>query len=105
VERFGWCIPTLLIRKASRGYGYGSQQPNRTYAVSIESGSVCRIGLGPHVKHRLRVWVRKGRTEALKPLLDLLLQGQENAGIIRDRISSRRAQTALRRGFGNYYGW
>ncbi len=95
VERFGWVIPTLHIRNASRRSF--NQNPARTYAVAVKDGSICRVGLGPHVKQTIRVFVRRSRLAALKPLLDLRSKGAEDANDVRDRISTRRAQGALRR--------
>ena len=93
-----WFIPTLLIANASR------RSPNttaRTYATRVSDGkSGWRIGRGPHVKATFTVYVRKSRARALKPFLDMRTAGQEVAGQIRDRISSRRAQGALMRAQG-----
>jgi hypothetical protein len=91
---FGWCIPTLQIRGAGRRMGVAP----RTYAVSVDTKKVCRIGLGPHVLKRVTVYVRKSRLEVLKPFLDLRREGAIAANNVRDRISTRRAQSAMRRG-------
>jgi len=93
---FGWCIPTLLIAAASyRRPG----QPERTYATTID-GKVVRIGAGPHVTHRLTVYLRPSRMAALKKFLDLREAGRGSAGQVRDRISSRRAQGQVMRAQG-----
>lgn len=89
-ERFGWCIPTLLISHSRRA-------PDRTYAHSLKTNGPVRIGNGPHVLHQLEVHVRQSRAKALRPYLDARLSGQATAGDIRDRISTRRALGALRR--------
>lgn len=89
VERFGWVIPTLPI--SGRGDNL------RTYAVEIAGGKVVSVGRGPHVHERHEVYVRKSRKEALQKYLDLKTAGEGDAGMIRDRISTRRANTALRR--------
>lgn len=89
---FGWCIATLGIRKA-RSAG----KADRTYAIRVSDGQPVRIGLGPHVKRTVKVYVRQSRLEALKKYVDLYNKGSETAHEIRDRISTRRAQGALRR--------
>lgn len=89
-EAFGWCIPTLVIKNAGRA------DTRRTYAVTL-AGNGCRIGHGPHVKKTVTVYVRKNRVAALQKFLDLLEQGKEMAGETRDRISSRRMNTSMRR--------
>ena len=99
-ERFGWCIPTLQIANARRG-----SATRRTYGITL-NGDLIRMGQGPHVKATHTVYVRKDRLEALTPFLDRMMEGTEKAGDCRDRISTRRAQTALRRKtFGSAFGW
>lgn len=98
---FGWCIPTLLIAKAgSRRAGAA----DRTYAARVDDGSVVRIGFGPHVTARHTVYVRVSRVEALRKFIDLQHAGAVDANTIRDRISSRRAQSASRRS-GGWGSW
>ena len=92
-ERFGWCIPTLLIRRAGR---FSSQSSDRTYATTMD-GDPIRMGLGPHVKAQVTVYVRESRKADLQRFLDLKTNGEATAGDIRDRISTRRAQTEMRR--------
>jgi hypothetical protein len=66
------------------------------------TGEPVTMGKGPHVLRTVTVYVRNGRKDALQKFLDLKVQGEAKAGDIRDRISTRRAQTALRRtNFGN----
>jgi len=98
-ERFGWCIPTLLINKANRSTTF----KDRTYGVSLE-GQVVRMGRGPHILKTVMVYVRNGRKAALQKFLDLKIQGEASAGDIRDTISTRRAQGAQRRmgGLGGF---
>jgi hypothetical protein len=99
-ERFGWVVTTLHIRNPGRRHRSDAQA--RTYGVT-KDGNVVTVGLGPHVKRTLTVYVTRGRAEALKTLVELHERGMADAGSIRDRISSRRAQTTLRRsafGFG-----
>ena len=90
----GWVIPTLAIRNARNG------QPRRTYAVRISDGTVCRVGMGPHVTATHTVYVTKKRYAALAPFITLRAQGLGNAGAVRDRISSRRAQGQVERALG-----
>jgi hypothetical protein len=87
---FGWCISTLLISRASGRRT--APASDRTYAVRVADGATVRIGLGPHVKRTVTVYVRRSRVAALKRYLDLFRSGAERANTIRDRISSRRAQ-------------
>jgi hypothetical protein len=88
-ERFGWCIPTLRI---------GGKGPNRrTYAVAISDGQLVTIGHGPHVLARHEVLVKKTRRGALKKFLDLKKDGNIKANDCRDRISTRRANSVIRR--------
>jgi hypothetical protein len=87
----GWVIPTLLIRHSRR-----SDRSDRTYATTL-IGEACRVGLGPHVLARHTVYVKASRKQALQKYLDLQLKGQQQSNEIRDRISTRRARTALRR--------
>lgn len=96
-EALGWVIPTLFIGGGRRAAQAGSV---RTYATTID-GKVCRVGMGPHVKQQLTVYVRVGRRAALQPYLDLQEKGQADAGQVRDRISTRRAQGQLHRQAGH----
>jgi hypothetical protein len=93
-ERFGWCIPTLLIAKSR----YRDKMGNRTYAVTM-NGDTVRIGNGPHIKAQTRIWIRKSRKNKLQKFLDLRTNGTSSAGEIRDIISTRRAQGAMRKRF------
>ena len=97
-ERFGWCIPTLNIRALSGRAAARGAETRRTYAVTVDGGAVVCVGMGPHVTAHVTVHVTVGRLEALRPLLELREKGAGDAGSIRDRISSRRAQTSMRRG-------
>jgi hypothetical protein len=89
-----WCIPVLLI---SKGRG---NQPDRNYAIDV-TGGMCRIGRGPHVKVCVTVYVTKQNKKRLleKGFLKLIRDGQTQAGQTRDQISTRRANTAMRRGW------
>jgi hypothetical protein len=98
--RFGWCIPTLLIRQARRG----SDNMNRNYAIAIKGEQPVRIGLGPHVLRHETVYVRESRVAALKPLLDVKARGEVVANEARDIRSSRMlAGTLRRRSFGGIW--
>ena len=88
-----WAIATLPIGKSRNGYA------DRTYAVTL-SGKVVTVGKGPHVKETVSVWIRKSRLGALQKYVDLFTQGKGDAGMIRDRIGSRRAQGQLMRSQG-----
>lgn len=90
----GWLIRTLHISNAKKRSGY---QTDRSYAVSLGDGKVYTVGGGPHVLAEVAVRVDKKNVARLKPHLDIYLKGLADAGTIRDRISSRRAQGALRR--------
>lgn len=94
---FGWCIPTLQIKAVSGRAASRGIEVRRSYAIAVETKQLVRIGHGPHVKATHRVFVKASRMAALTPLLDIMLEGSEKAGMCRDRISSRRANTALRR--------
>lgn len=89
--RFGWCVATLPI-SGSRGF-----KAARTYAISVKDNQIVTVGAGPHVLRTLNVGVRESRLAALQVYLDLKLKGEGTAGEIRDRISTRRAQSIYRR--------
>jgi hypothetical protein len=90
---FGWAITTLGIRNAKPG------RTARTYAVTLD-GKCCRVGSGPHVKATVTVYLSKSNLSRLQKYVDLHLKGQEQAGIVRDRISTRRAQGQINRANG-----
>lgn len=91
-SRFGWVLLTLGIRKARR-----PGQADRSYGVTITDGQVCRVGLGPHVLQVVEVRLSQSNIGRLQKYVDLLTKGRGQAGEIRDRISTRRARTALYR--------
>jgi hypothetical protein len=86
-----WVIATLAIG------GKG-----RTYGIRISTGTVCRVGAGPHVKATVTVHVRVSRAKALQKYTDLRLKGATEANQIRDRISSRRAEGQVMRAQGRH---
>jgi hypothetical protein len=94
-ERFGWCITTLFIK------GAGRQDTARYYGITT-TGQPVRIGHGPHVKHEAHVYLRKSRVAALQPYIDLYNKGLEDAHNTRDRISTRRVMTTMRRANFNF---
>jgi hypothetical protein len=94
---FGWCVATLHIRNASSRSAHGGQ---RTYAARCEDGGVVRIGLGPHILKTVTVFITKPRVKVLQRYIDMYSSGVADANQIRDRISSRRAEGALRRSRG-----
>lgn len=106
-ERFGWCIPTLAIGGRR---SFGGADNRRTYGVCVgdklkreaRRGAVVTMGNGPHVLARITVYVRKPNADRVAPYLALRREGQGSAGAIRDRISTRRANTIARRAG---YGW
>ena len=96
-ERFGWVIPCLLISRASGRQHRMGATTDRSYAIAVRDRAMVRVGLGPHVKRAVTVHVRKSREAALKPFIDLRTEGSSNANDTRDRISTRRMQTSMRR--------
>lgn len=96
----GWVIATLPIGGKRRA-GY----VERTYAIG-QDRKVYTVGQGPHVTGTVRVYVTQARAKALAPLLELYTFGMAEAGTIRDRISTRRAQGAIHRRNGDrYWTW
>ena len=96
----GWVIATLPIGGKRRA-GY----VERTYAIG-QDRKVYTVGQGPHVTGTVRVYVTNARLKALAPLVELYTFGMAEAGTIRDRISTRRAQGAIHRRNGDrYWNW
>lgn len=93
-----WVIETLLIARAGRRAAAGAT--DRTYAITLD-GRVMRVGLGPHVRAKVTVYLHQSRRAALQQYIDLHAKGIGDAMRIRDRISSRRAQGQLERMAGN----
>jgi hypothetical protein len=87
VPGFNWCIPTLLIRNPGRR---SSQTTARTYAVTVDTQKLVRIGLGPHVTEKHTVYLRQSRIKDLMPYIELRRKGAAQANQVRDRISTRR---------------
>lgn len=93
-DKMGWCISTLPISQSRKGYA------NRTYAIRIEDGSIVTVGNGPHVKVDVMIYIRNSRIKVLQEYVELYNKGMIEAGNIRDRISSRRAQGQVMRSQG-----
>lgn len=93
--RFGWVAPTLLIRQATwRNKGAS----NRTYAVALSNGALCRVGFGPHVLKQLKVYITPENIDRLeRDVVEILGKGAVAANECRDRISTRRALSSRRR--------
>lgn len=96
-ERFGWVMLVLHIRNASSNQKARGIDTQRSYAICIESGKICTVGLGPHVKEKFTLHVTEKNEERLEEYIKLFCEGSETANSIRDRISSRRANTIARR--------
>jgi len=95
VEGFGWCLPTLLIKNASRG----STTSNRYYAIRLKDNGLVRIGHGPHVTGTFKIQLNsKNYKKLLKVLMPLLEKGAVEANQRRDDLSTRRLNS-------NRYRW
>jgi len=90
VEDWGWCIPTLLIKKASRNARDRGVATDRYYATRVDTGELVRIGHGPHVLRTVRVIVKESRLKGLKRFLDLKAAGEIEAHKARDRRATGR---------------
>jgi hypothetical protein len=93
-QGFGWCLMTLEISRGKRGHA------DRSYGVIVggtseqnrRRGEVCRCGNGPHVTAVVTVWLNTENAERLKGYVAMWKKGMADAGMIRDRISTRRAK-------------
>lgn len=89
--RFGWCIATLPINpRTNRTYGFRVQEGGRSDVVTMGNPQTRIVTL----------YVTQKRQKALQPYLDMYRAGIEQAGAIRDRIGSRRAEGQVRRARG-----
>lgn len=88
-----WCAGVLKIGSRAAGLGYG----DRTYAIRLPAGTLCRIGGGPHVKSTRTLYLSEKRAKELKEFVAALEKGRAEAGQVRDRVSSRRVEGQLRR--------
>jgi hypothetical protein len=103
VTNRGWVIATLPISAARAGSGFEA----RTYAIEVakkpyssDEHNIVTVGKGPHITHTVSVYITTKRQKALQPFIDIFNKGLVSAGTIRDRISTRRASTVLRRSGG-----
>lgn len=92
-ERLGWCIAVLPISR-------GRERSDRVYGVRCDTGTLCRMGKGPHVKKEVTIYIAEDRALPLDRYLKLKRQGEVDANVVRDRISSRRAEGQLHRARG-----
>lgn len=92
---FGWVVCTLPISSGRR-----QGLPDRTYAIKVDGGAICRVGRGPHVLKTVTVYVYQRNIGRLQKYVDLWLKGMAAAGSVRDRISSRRAEGQVKRAQG-----
>ena len=96
VKGMGWVLLTLGISGAGKS---DRNSTARSYGTTME-GKVCRVGRGPHVEKEATVYLSEENLPRLRKYVDLLAKGLADAGQIRDRISSRRAQGQLHRAAG-----
>jgi hypothetical protein len=101
-------LATLPIGAARRGSGFA----DRTYAIEVAEKpysngehQIVTVGKGPHITQTITVYVTVNRLKALQPYLDIYQKGLGSAGSIRDRISTRRANTVMRRSGNGLGGW
>jgi hypothetical protein len=98
VKGLGWVLCTLHISNPSRRASTGT--PARTYAIGVADGKVYTVGRGPHVTKEIEVYLSVDNLPRIQRYVDLWKKGMEDAGQIRDRISSRRAQGQMHRAQG-----
>jgi hypothetical protein len=100
----GWVLTTLHISNPSRRQSAGTVA--RTYGIGVADQKVYTVGRGPHVEKEVAVYLSKANLERLTEYVELWKKGMADAGAIRDRISSRRAQGQLHRAAGrSYWDW
>ena len=88
-----WVIATLFIRNASHAQRRNNISGERTYAISLTDKKIYTVGLGPHVKRTATVYLKKDNLNRLNDLIETYKLGMGDANMIRDRRSSRIAQT------------
>lgn len=93
----GWVLTTLLIGHAGSRARAAGCATDRSYGIGVADGKVYRVGRGPHVTDEVEVHVSEDNVERLGKYLELWRRGMADAGAVRDRISSRRAQGQLYR--------
>ncbi len=92
-----WVLVTLLIGKAT---GRRAGKSDRTYAIGLADRKVYRVGYGPHVQAEVTVHLSHLNLDRLQKYVELWKDGMAQAGTIRDRIGTRRAQGQLHRAAG-----
>ena len=85
--RFGWAVQTLWI----------NQRQNRSYAATLDGKIITAGNQGVKLLH---VYVRESRVKHFQKWLDAHQKGLQDAGDIRNRIGSRRAEGQLKRAQG-----
>jgi hypothetical protein len=96
---FGWVLTTLGISNAGRA------ATARSYGITLD-GKCCRVGRGPHVTATVSVYLSTDNWNRLLPYIELYRKGLAEAGTVRDRISTRRAQGQIHRANGEtYWRW
>jgi hypothetical protein len=99
-QSIGWVLCTLPISGAGRG------STPRTYGIGVADSKVYTVGKGPHVLQVVEVRVTNSNLSRLTKYIDLWKKGMADAGSIRDRISSRRAQGQVHRQNGRtHWQW
>ncbi len=97
----GWVLCTLNLGGKGR-----AGQAERTYGIEVATEKVCRVGRGPHVLQTVTVYLSKANIARLQKYVDLHQKGLADAGQIRDRISTRRAQGQIHRANGRtHWSW
>lgn len=105
-EKLGWVLCTLHISNASRSQKARGVVTDRSYGIGIKDEKVYTVGRGPHVLSEIQVYLRKDAMDRLEKYVKLWLKGMADAGNIRDRISSRRAQGQAYRAEGrSFWTW
>jgi hypothetical protein len=94
----GWVLTTLHISNPSRRQAAGTAA--RSYGISVSDGKIVTVGRGPHVTKEIQVYLSQDNIDRMMKYVQLHQKGLADAGQIRDRISSRRAQGQLYRSAG-----
>jgi len=96
-QGFGWVLPTLQIGGSGRAFG-----TRRTYGITLKDKKLVSVGRGPHVLKTITVHLTKDNLERVKPYIELYTKGMQEAGSYRDSLSSRRANSRMRRSYIGY---
>jgi hypothetical protein len=92
-----WHIATLHISNAPKGRRAAAHSNSRTYSIGVDTQTTYCIGIGPHILKTVEVYLKKSNVDRMGKLTDLYTKGLEAASMIRDRRSTRAANTAARR--------